>query len=82
MAGVRPAPGIGRHGRANCVSMAASIRRDRGGGQTVRDMLGRILCYFGVHDFDVVDVTFGFGAGGSVAKMQCKRCGFVTTRHT
>ena len=48
----------------------------------MRAILGRILCFFGAHDFQVVDVTFGFGPGGGVAKVQCRRCGLTTTRKT
>lgn len=43
-------------------------------------ILGRILCLVGVHDFEVLDVTFGFGPGGGVAKVRCQRCGLTTTR--
>ena len=46
----------------------------------MRTVLGRILCFFGVHDFHVVDATLSFGVGGGVAKVQCKRCGLITTR--
>ncbi len=42
--------------------------------------LGRILCFFGLHDFQIIDATFGFGPGGEVARLQCRRCGYVTTR--
>ncbi len=43
-------------------------------------ILGRILCYFGMHDFRMIDTTFGFGPGGGVSKLQCTRCGQTTTR--
>ncbi len=43
-------------------------------------ILGRILCFFGWHDFEVVDATFGFGGGGNVRKVRCRRCGLTTTR--
>ncbi len=42
--------------------------------------LGRILCFIGLHDFQIIDATFGFGAGGEVTRVQCRRCGYVTTR--
>ena len=45
-------------------------------------LLGQVLCLIGVHDFRVIDVTYGFGQGGGVAKVQCKRCGLVTTKAT
>lgn len=43
-------------------------------------ILGRLLCLIGIHDFRVVDATFGFGPGGTVSRLECRRCGFVTTR--
>ena len=43
-------------------------------------LLGRLLCLVGLHDFQVIEVTFGFGAGGNVAKVECRRCGYVTLR--
>ncbi len=42
--------------------------------------VGRILCWLGFHDFRVIDVTFGFGEGGSVERVECRRCGVLTTR--
>ncbi len=42
--------------------------------------LCQLLCLAGLHDFRTIDVTFGFGQGGSVAKVECKRCGYVTVR--
>ena len=32
---------------------------------------GLILCRLGIHDFEVLEVTVGFGTGGSVAKVEC-----------
>jgi len=48
-------------------------------GKKLGEHVGRLLCWLGVHDFRVVDVTFGFGAGGSVERVECRRCGLVTT---
>ena len=45
------------------------------------NIVGRLLCLLGFHDFRVLEVTFGFGAGGNVEKIQCKRCGLIITRH-
>ncbi len=44
------------------------------------EFIGRVLCWLGFHDFRVVDVTFGFGGGGSVERIECRRCGLATTR--
>lgn len=38
------------------------------------------LSGLGCHDFRVIDVSFGFGEGGSVEHLECRRCGLVT-RH-
>jgi hypothetical protein len=42
--------------------------------------LGRILCFFGLHDFQLIDATFAFGAGGEVTRVRCRRCGYTTMR--
>ncbi len=49
-------------------------------GAKLREFVGRLLCWLGIHDFRVVDVTFGFGGGGSVERVECRRCGLATTR--
>ncbi len=46
----------------------------------LQEFVGRLLCRLGLHDFRVIDVTFGFGAGGSVERVECRRCGLVATR--
>lgn len=51
-------------------------------GQALPALLGRLLCLIGIHDFHVIDATFAFGASGSIARMECSRCGRVTTRRT
>lgn len=40
----------------------------------------RLLCLFGLHDYRVVEVTVSFGLSGAVEKVECRRCGHVTTR--
>ena len=46
----------------------------------MQELLGRILCFIGFHSFRVSEVTVGFGETGSVERVECRRCGFVTTR--
>jgi hypothetical protein len=46
----------------------------------MKKFLGHLLCLLGIHDFRVIDATLGFGAGGGVEKVECRRCGLVTTR--
>jgi len=43
-------------------------------------LLGRLQCWLGFHDYRVIDKTFGFGAGGGVEKVECRRCGVTMTR--
>ncbi len=42
--------------------------------------LGRLLCWLGIHSFRVIDRTYGFGAGGDIEKVECRRCGIVMSR--
>lgn len=44
-------------------------------------LLARLLCLIGAHDYRVIEVVIGFGPSGSVEKVECRRCGDVTTRH-
>lgn len=44
------------------------------------DILGRFLCFLGMHDLELIDATFGFGAPGSISKFRCRRCGDVKTK--
>jgi len=39
------------------------------------DILGRVLCFLGMHDYVLTDATFGFGAPGGISKLRCRRCG-------
>jgi len=43
-------------------------------------LVGRLLCWIGLHDNRVISVTGSFGAGGSVEKRECRRCQKVTVR--
>lgn len=48
----------------------------------MKNLLGRFLCFFRLHDFQLIDVTLGFGPSGGVAKLRCRRCGSTQTRQT
>ena len=43
-------------------------------------LMGRLLCRIGWHDYRILEVTGGFGGGGSVEKRKCRRCQFVSVR--
>jgi hypothetical protein len=42
--------------------------------------MGYLLCFFGMHDFKIVDVTVSFGSAGGTETVQCRRCSQVITR--
>ncbi len=44
------------------------------------DRIGRHLCWFGFHDYRLIEVVGAFGGGGQVKKVECRRCGYATTR--
>ena len=33
------------------------------------------LCLVGIHQYKIIDVTYGFGASGSIITLECKICG-------
>ena len=42
--------------------------------------LGIFLCWLGIHRYKIINVSFGFGQGGSVKTVQCKICGIKKTK--
>lgn len=50
--------------------------------RTLEYMFGRFLCLVGIHDFRIIEVTFGFGQSGYMQKIECRRCGYLTTRQS
>ena len=46
----------------------------------VPEWLGELLCRAGFHDFEVLDVSFGFGPGETIEKIRCRRCQLTTAR--
>ena len=42
--------------------------------------VGLLLCWIGIHRYKIIDVSFGFGPGGSVKTVQCKICGIKKTK--
>lgn len=47
----------------------------RGYEAKIQNNWGRLLCWLGMHDDQVIEGTFGFGFGGNVERIICKRCG-------
>ena len=50
------------------------------GSEALPSLVGRLLCGIGIHDYRVVEVTGGFGPGGSVEKRECRRCQNLSVR--
>ena len=44
-------------------------------GKILMIKLSYLLCLLGIHRYKVIDITFGFGKGGSTQKIKCKICG-------
>ena len=42
--------------------------------------LQKLLCMFGFHKVEIIDVKYGFGVGGSTEKVKCKQCGKIYIR--
>ena len=43
--------------------------------KAVNRKLALLLCWFGIHRYKVIDISFGFSAGVSVRTIKCKICG-------
>jgi len=39
-----------------------------------------LVCWLGIHRYKIIDITFGFGKGGSTQKLECKICGVQKIR--
>ena len=48
--------------------------------KAVKTKLGLLLCWFGIHRYKVIDISFGFAAGDSVRTVKCKICGVEKIR--
>ncbi len=44
------------------------------------DWIGRLLCRLDFHDHRLIEVVGAFGESGQVEKVECRRCGYATTR--
>lgn len=53
---------------------------DAVGSDSLHKIFGQLLCLLGFHDYHVISGIFGFGSAGNVEKVECRRCGLVTTR--
>jgi len=37
--------------------------------------LSLLLCWVGIHQYKIIDVTYGFGTSDSIKTLECKICG-------
>ena len=56
----------------------SDLRRDQ--QMDILAFLNRLLCRLGLHDYQIIEATFGFGGGGGVERDQCRRYGKMRTR--
>ena len=42
--------------------------------------LQKLLCMFGFHKVEIIDIKYGFGGGGSTEKVKCIVCGKIYVR--
>ena len=48
--------------------------------KAVKRKLPLLLCWFGIHRYKIIDISFGFAAGDTVKTVECKICGIKTIR--
>ena len=48
--------------------------------KAVKRKLGLLLCWFEIHRYKVIDISFGFATGDSVRTIKCKICGVEKIR--
>ncbi|MED5464670.1 MAG: hypothetical protein VX699_08465 [Myxococcota bacterium] len=39
--------------------------------------LHRVVCWMGIHDFELIEANLSFISGCGVEKVQCRHCGIV-----
>ncbi len=44
------------------------------------NLLGKVLCWLGIHDFRVINKSFEFRTDEGVELVECRRCGLRLTR--
>ena len=49
-------------------------------GKIMIKWLYLIFCYFGLHRYEKIDISFSFGPGGSTETIKCKDCGIKKLR--
>ena len=47
-----------------------------------KQKLRELLCWLKIHQYKVINVSFGFGASGAIETVECRFCGVQKTRKT
>ena len=47
----------------------------------MKNKFNKLLCWLGIHQYKIIDVTYGFGPGGSVETIECRVCGIKKKRN-
>ena len=34
-----------------------------------------LFCWMGIHQYKIIDITYGFGSSDSIKRIECKICG-------
>jgi len=48
----------------------------------LHQLLGRLQCWLGLHDFRIIDKSFEFTSGCGIEKVECRRCGLRFVKET
>ena len=44
--------------------------------------LNLLFCWLGIHQYKIIDITYGFGASDSIQTIECKICGITKVKKT
>ena len=44
--------------------------------------LNLLFCWLGIHQYKIIDITYGFGASDSIQTIECKICGIKKVKKT
>ncbi len=73
-------PSVRRNARIGLYSPCPPMLENGDKQLDILGIIGRLLCRLGLHNFQVLETTFGFGDSGNVEKVRCRRCQLIYTR--
>ena len=51
-------------------------------GTIMKFKLNLLFCWLGIHQYKIIDITYGFGASDSIQTIECKICGIKKIKQT